>query len=261
MTSRAFRRLTLGALVTLAGILASPTTARAGTIIDFGTAGCADTFCEPLEYLGGTLTLTSRGGDFTRKTLFDESGLGVSGRTTGEIDVDEFIDGAFSSAVTVDALRLVFIYNGPEFGDPSEIARVSVNGGALFGRLTADGENTATWSLGGTVTSCGATTFSGTGCFLIHNPFGTASVESISFTADSAGPGLSNDSDFSIGAIEVTQVPAIVRTVGPAVVPQVEPAFETAFAVIAAPEPSLLLLLGAGLTALRPRLQRRQSAR
>jgi len=269
MPSGAFGRLSVAALATIVGVLVSAPPAHAGTIIDFGTAGCADTFCEPLEYDGGTLILTSRGGDFTRKTLDDETGLGISGRTTGEIDVDEFIDGSFSSAVTVDALRLVFLYNGPEFGDPSEIARVSINGGAVVGRLTADGENTATWSLGGLVTNCGATSLGDTGCFLIHNPFGTSSVWTISFTADSAGAGLANDSDYSLGGIEISPVPMVSSVTensalpaAPSVIEVSEaPVVSSTLAVVALPEPTMLLLLATGLAAMRPRLKRYQSER
>jgi hypothetical protein len=254
MPSGPIARLSFAALVTAAVTFVSVAPAHAGTIIDFGTVGCADTFCEPIQYDGGTLLLTSNGGDFTRKTLNDQTGLGISGRTTGEIDVDESIDGAFSSAVTVDALRLVFLYNGPEFGDPSEIARVSINGGEVVGRLTADGENTATWSLGGVVTSCGATAVGDTGCFFIHNPFGAASVWTISFGADSAGAGRANDSDYSLGGIEVSAAPVISSVTE--TVPPLEPADDSRLTVVALPEPALLLLLGTGLAFLRPRLNR-----
>ena len=260
MPSGAFARLTLAAVVTVAVIPVSVAPAHAGTIIDFGTVGCADAFCEPIAYDGGTLLLTSNGGDFTRKTLEDQTGLGISGRTTGEIDVDESIDGTFSSAVTVDALRLVFLYNGPEFGDPSEIARVSINGGEVVGRLTADGENTATWSLGGLVTSCGATALGDTGCFLIQNPFGGASVWTISFTAESAGAGLMNDSDYSLGGIEVSSAPTIALVKENATLPAIQAADvpeDSRLVVVALPEPAMLLLLGAGFACLRPRLNRR----
>jgi hypothetical protein len=70
--------------------------------------------------------------------------------------VNESIDGVFSSAVLLNAFRIVFLYNGSEVGEPHDISALPANGCALVGTLTVgDLDNTASWSLGGTVTSCG----------------------------------------------------------------------------------------------------------
>ena len=162
------------------------------------------------------------------------TGLGVSGDTRGEIDVNETLRGEFSTPVTLDGLTLLYLFNGPEFGDPNEIAQISINGGSIVGTLTGGAENTAVWSLGGgaVVTSCGATSLTGTGCFMISNPFGSTLVSDIAFTAISAGAGLENDSDFSVGALDVS-------------------------APTPTPEPGTMILLGTGALLVAARRKRR----
>ena len=189
-------------------MLAAARAVDASVIIDLGDAGCTGIVCGPLAYPGGVLTLTATGGTFTSKTRNGATGLGISGKTQGEIDVNEFVRGSFSSPVALEALTILFLYNGGEFNDPNEIAEISINGGAVVGTLTADAENSAVWSLGGGgITSCGDTNVNGTGCFRIANPFATTLVSEIAFTARSAGNNLPNDSDFSLGSIEVAAVP------------------------------------------------------
>ena len=208
MGTFAKRNFFLGLAVVVGAVLASARDAHAGVIINLGASGCAGVVCGPLPYAGGTLALTADGGTLTTKTRNGATGLGVSGRTRGEIDVNEFIRGQFSSPVTLEAFTLLFLYNGGEFDDPSEIAQISINGGAAVGTLTANAENGAVWSLGGAiVTNCGATNVTGTGCFRIANPFGSIPIADIAFTAVSAGSDLPNDSDFSLGGMEVAVVP------------------------------------------------------
>lgn len=196
-----------GAASLVAILIGSAPAAEAGTIIDLVSAGCSGTVCSGLDYGTGTLDLTSVGGTFQYKTVNGATGLGVSGQTGGEIDVNESIAGTFSTPILLEAFRVLFIYNGPEFNDPNEKASVSINNGALSGMLTVNGENTAVWSVpGAIVTNCGATTVDGTGCFVIQNPFGSTAVSNIAFTALSV-PSTSNNSDYSLSQLDVTTVP------------------------------------------------------
>ena len=204
MRSFAKRSLFFGVAVVIGAVLAIPRTAHADTI-DLSSVGCSGTVCAPLLFPGGTLTLTAGGGTFATKTRNGATGLGLTGQTLGEIDPGEFISGTFSTPVALDAFTILFLFNGPEFGDLNETAQISINGGSIVGTLSANAENSADWSLGGaTITSCGDTGLTGTGCFRISNAFGGTLITDISFTAISAGTNLSLDSDFSLGSLDVT---------------------------------------------------------
>jgi hypothetical protein len=170
---------------------------------------CSGLLCGPFAYSGGVLVLTGSG-EFEYKENNGAVGLGVLPGDP-EIEVGESVTGVFSTPVILDAFRLLFFYNGPEYGDPLEIARVSINGGSSVGTLTAGAaDNTALWSIAGaSVANCGATTGAGTGCFDVFSPFGGALISSIAFTAVHSEGGSGNDSDFSLSTFQVTgaQVP------------------------------------------------------
>jgi hypothetical protein len=164
---------------------------------------------------------------------FARRGLGIEGSTAGEIDINESISGAFSTPVVLNAFRLLFIYNGPEFGDPNEIAQLSINGGTAVGTFTvSETDNLGVWSLGGTVSNCGATTEEGSGCFDITNPFGSTPISNFSFTVVSVVEE-GNNSDYSLSTVDVSAIP----------------------------EPGTFLLLGSGcvLAALRARRRNHSS--
>ena len=152
----------------------------------------------------GVATLTAGNGKkIGEKDVNGTKGLGVVGGSAGnEIDIGEQLNVQLPAGYTVTALQILFLFNGPEFGDNTEQASITTTDPATNATntytLTATAEDTAVWTGPGTVSNCGATTSSGTGCFLIKNPFPLdASVNLLGFTASGNAT-----SDFSIGKIE-----------------------------------------------------------
>jgi hypothetical protein len=146
-------------------------------------------------------------------------GIGVSPfsgseRTPGEIDIGESIVGSFSSGIKVTSFSLGLLFDGPEYNDVNEVAKISVkfanNSLALF-TLTATGTNTAIWSgSNGTVLNLSPASNALGGAWKVSNPFGNALVKSISFGAatgvkGSAGGAGTNQSDYTL--ISVSAVP------------------------------------------------------
>jgi hypothetical protein len=210
------------------------------------------TLIDPTTWLGcvgaagcgiGNASLSAQpsGRAFEDKTVADQTGLGISGQTGGEIDIGEMFNVSYGVSEAINAIRIVFIFNGPEFDDVAEVARVTVNGGTSYSlSVSGTADNLATWSGLGSVVSCGPTTSAGSGCFEISNPFGDSLINSLSFTAVTGGtpmggPG-TNQSDYAIGSIRGTPIPPV-----------------------SVPEPNTILLLGAGLIGLGL-LRRRRAA-
>jgi hypothetical protein len=211
--------------------------AASATLIDPTTwAGCVGS--SNCVIGNASLSALPSGRTFEQKTVADQTGLGISGLTAGEIDIGEMFNVNYGVSETINAIRIVFIFNGPEFNDVAEIARVTVNNGLSY-TLSVSGtvDNIANWSgAGGSVISCGATTAAGSGCFDILNPFGNSLVSSLSFTAITGGTPMggtgTNQSDYAIGSIRGAQ---------------------------AVPEPDTIVLLGAGFLGLGL-LRRRRAA-
>ena len=152
-------------------------------------------------------TVTTTGGTLSKKTDKGQTGFGVNGGASAEeIDLGQKLRVDYDRTRSILAIKIVFLFNGPEYGDRAEKAQVTVDGVAYTLAVRGDADDAAAdWSGPGSVSKCGATTSSGAGCFVITDPF-PGGVSRLEFTAipggtPFAGSG-SNDSDYSIGFID-----------------------------------------------------------
>jgi PEP-CTERM motif len=132
--------------------------------------------------------------DLGLKSQDGYTGVGVQGMTDGEIDwrngQSESITVTFAQAGDIASFSLGVLFNGPEYNDVREVARVTVNGEATsyFLRTQAT-ENLAKWYYGDTFVAdvsfiAGAGTQSGQGgAISVANPFGDKDIASITFSA------------------------------------------------------------------------------
>ena len=182
-----------------------------GTNFTNGQTSYATTFAD-----GTTATFVGSAA-FLKKSQAGITGVGISGgRTAGEIDIGETLTGTFTKEVIVSSINLALLFDGPEYGDVKEVAKMLVNyadGGTGVYTLTATGVHTAAWTGEGVVTSIGSGAVDGgTGAWQLDNPFGFRSVDSIVFTAETGYPkstcrSCSNQSDFTFVSMSVIPVP------------------------------------------------------
>lgn len=145
------------------------------------------------------------------------TGVGVQSGTAGEIDIGEFITLTFATAKPIASFTLGLLFNGPEYNDVREVAKITINNDKTY-TLTSDGaDNTATWRNESTLASVsvayifGAGTVGGLGgAITVGNPFGNDLVTSIRFEAlrgscGSLGGACTNQSDYNV--VNVTPVP------------------------------------------------------
>lgn len=198
----------LRAVLAAVGLAASSAAGATDTItIDpdaMQAAGCFGTASCTVEGAG----ISSVGGTLSKKLQNAATGFGVNGGASGaEIDIGETLNVAFDQPRSVVAIQVLFLYNGPEFNDKAEKATVTADGTTYTLSVRRDADDAAAdWTGTGTVTKCGATTSSGTGCFLIEEPFPGA-VSTLAFKAVTGGTPFSgsgsNNSDYALGFIDV----------------------------------------------------------
>jgi PEP-CTERM motif len=132
--------------------------------------------------------------DLGLKTQDGLTGVGVQGMTNGEIDwrdgASESITLSFASQTAIGSFTLGLLFNGPEYGDVREVARITLDGDSSSYYLRASGtENTARWYYGSTFLGSyaylpGQGTQSGeAGAITLLNPFGNQAVSGITFAA------------------------------------------------------------------------------
>lgn len=154
------------------------------------------------------------GGTIAKKKLNGATGFGVNGGAAGgEIDIGESLVVDFGGSRSVLAIKILFLYNGPEFDDRAEKAKILADGIEYTLAVRSSPNNAAAdWSGSGTVTKCGGTSATGSGCFLITNPF-PATVSQLEFQASPGGApfggGGSSESDYGIGFIDVAAQAAL----------------------------------------------------
>ncbi len=235
-------RPTLLAPALAALLAAAPLAAQATTI-----NGSAFTNGASSQVIGGVNWSTSAG-SFQQKGGYSPAGVGISGgRTNDEIDIGETLTGTLlGGPMRVTSLTLGVLFDGPEYADVNEIARVTINGSLQF-TLTATDLASGIWSGPGTLGNLSPAGNGGSGTWRIDNPFGNTGITSISFTAlpgacGTAGGGCTNQSDFTLAQLVLADA-----TGGPG--------------VTAVPVPAAMALFGLGLIGLGVAARRSEHAR
>lgn len=205
----------------LALLLASPAGAAVITIngSDFPTGNSSAT-------VGGLIwNALPSGSTFQQKTVGGYTGVGISGgATNNEIDIGEKLTGHIPLGglpFWVPSLTLGVLFDGPEFGDVQEIAKVKiwhVGGATDVYTLTNTYDSsfppdTAVWSGPGTVTNLSLSQSGGGAVWRIDNPFGGYLVDDIVAVRFTALPGVcgagpcNNQSDFTLVQFQYEPVP------------------------------------------------------
>jgi hypothetical protein len=203
--------LSLSMLVTAQSAFALTTGTVVGSNFVNGQTSYATTFAD-----GTTATFVGSSA-FKQKSQAGITGVGIAGgRTDGEIDIGETLTGTFSKEVIVSSINLALLFDGPEYSDVKEVAKMLVSfadGGTGVYYLTATGVHSAAWTGEGSVVSIGSGAVDGgTGAWELNNPFGFRSVDSIVFTATKGFPNSTchkcdNQSDYTFVNMTVIPVP------------------------------------------------------
>jgi len=179
-----------------------PASASVITESDF-TTGLANQLIQGINF-------SAAGGTFSKKTVASVTGVGVSGATQGEIDVGEAITGTAPS-ININSITLGFLFDGPEFGDVNEMARIVVDGAiyTLTATFVGGAGLNAIWSGPGTVTNLSPATDTGAAEWLLSG-LNFTDVQTISFTAQTGACGngaCNNQSDFALVQLTTFDVP------------------------------------------------------
>jgi hypothetical protein len=241
-----------------AAACALPVAVSAATVDLLGSSFGSGTTYTATGLLGGIdATFTASGGNFQTKTSHGWTGVGVSGKTGGEIDIGESISGRFSQAVYVPYLTLAFLFDGPEFGDVQETASISAvlaNGSQVSYTLTALFRAQGQYSGPSLVDNLSAPTRHGAGVWEIEDPFDGQAVTGIALTAleGACGRGrCDNQSDFALHGLGIERTSG-----GGSLLAPLNPG-----SVVSTPEPETYAMVLAGLALLGAVARRRLTPR
>lgn len=170
------------------------------------------------------VSFSAIGGKFEKKAAGPVMGVGITSDTSGEIDIDgEAIRASFATlgAQHVSSFTLGLLYNGPEYSDVLEVAKVTVNGNQNYYLKATATEDVAQWFKGNTLLGNVNYTYgtqAGVGAVVkVNNPFGNLAVTSVKFSAvagvdlDTCGPrgrsDCTNQSDYNLVQLATAPIP------------------------------------------------------
>ncbi|MEQ5833980.1 PEP-CTERM sorting domain-containing protein [Marinobacter sp. NFXS9] len=195
-------------------------------MLSVGASATVITATDIASGYGGGLTFSATGGELGTKTEhgITAAGVGVAGDSgTNEIGLRESLTASSSSGFVLGGFSLAFLYDGPEFGDVEEIARITatfldgsssvavlknvyLNPGDDFVTLTVDGDSSMSPLAASTAV------FGSPGTVDVGAIFGKNLIGSLTFDAlysNTCGTGkCNNQSDFSIFQIISVPEPA-----------------------------------------------------
>lgn len=217
------------------GLMLASTAAQAVTITSADLLPNANNTTNSILIDG--VTFKSYGGLFDNKTVAGYLGIGVGSGTAGEINLGEAVRALWTGQQEVTSITLSALFNGPEWGDVNEVAKVKLLGSGIYGTLTATGDTQATWQLYSSsnvalgaavlIDAVSPATQDGAGVWTINDPFAGYVGKGLKFTALPGVCGFGNScydqSDYSLFSLSIS--PAV-------------------------PEPSSYALFGAGLAAM-----------
>jgi PEP-CTERM motif len=201
-------KLLLKSALVIATLLASSAQALVidHTNIGVGTTGVNG---DGFESFASGVMDTKQAGPYT--------GVGVAGgRTNGEIDIrGEYITLNFDQEQVIQGFRIGLLYNGPEYGDVREVARITADDSVYYLRATSS-EGIAQWLdaswnvLSSVRYEYG--TLVGQGAVInMVNPFGNSLIGSLTFEAVTGtcySGTCTNQSDYNLVNVStVTPVP------------------------------------------------------
>ena len=179
------RRFMVRAVLAAAGVavmvLPGAASAQETTRIDASVLDASGCFGQAACEVEG-VQLSVSGGTIARKVATGATGFGVSGGAAGsEIDIGETLSVDVGDARNITEIKFLFLYNGPEFGDKAEKARVIADGTAYtLSVATTRTTRLPAGALPEPPLRSAAPRPRGTGCFVVTDPFPAAVSSSTS---------------------------------------------------------------------------------